>query len=1258
MNIDVNPFAKGSGYKKSASIAIIALLVFGAVGIVAYTPKSAFAAVTITTSSSQFYGPALERVLITDTSKDTATDTIVPHVAVKRGSTTLFEQDITVPIIGTSGTFEFYLTTSNSPFKPASPSFTATGGAPIIVRISQTPVISNATESGAGFGSIPAEYSFPISSSSAPLKDGDSITITYGGQTATVQFAKSNVKATIDRTIAGDGNKVTLTLNDQNGNLDPTAIDSFNATNAIVTVVGGTMNLTNAKFIEEGQNNGAFDLVLNVTSSNSTTILNPSNGGRVGSASFPGTAQFTLHGFDVYPTDFPASATAPYNAAIPNPSVTSSQTVSLQNTDGQLTLQNTVNIPNGIAIQINDQDRNIDTKTRDNFTGLVCITMDNVSASATSDNKFCAVPMKETDFNSGIFVPDTTDNKIAIQLTQGDSFINDNATKGTTGIFINSSTLAQNNNLYIKYTDPAADPNIHNKVFQQVTVISHVVGKVSAPQPTVSLNSKFPLTVTDNDENLNPDTQDSFTVTFNSADSSVENPSQFFPAASAASLASLTIKAAGIGVNFAGNPLTVTFVETGANTGVFTASNLDMQIINSAYKATAGANTAGLRDGDQVEFKYHDHSERPVQTSTTDITVGNPPVTVDTDRTTIPNPATPGGQVKFTITVTDQSLNINPSSIDSPVLGPATPATPLTVTITKSDGTALGGSIGGLTTGGNSLIPQIYTETSASSGIFTYQYVLDNTGSATATDLNNAKVKFTYSSGGTTSSISVTIKSYDGSITSDKSIIHNGDNITLTLNDQDLNRDNTIAEQASVRLHTSSDTVSNDVIISNLQETGPNTGVFTKVIQIGKDVKVGDIGGTIGDPFANKFATTLEVHYNDAVASDGTPNVDRELDLKVGTSTGTITITPSIVGPGTKVGIYVHDNDLNVNPQGVDITDPNQEYLRITSDATNAQVLANGIQGEETGANTGIFYTKLTLSPATGTATSGVFGGAPSKEITGTALPGDTISLRYTDQKDASGNKVTVATTFKVQSFDPVFTTDKQSVAAGDSFTLTISDPDANVDGDAVDSIPIRAYSTSDAVGITLSALETGPNTGNFTVNIPTTTGVSAGSVSVKTGDTLTVKYNDKYPADFATRVKQVADPSKDFFFNTVIGAAGNNGGSANSTSVTAPATQSISGQTVNQITAGQQVVLATTVQNNNNNAQPFAAIIEVRDSNDVTVSLTFQIGTLNAGGSLNVGSSWTPDTSGTYTVRTFIVTNIATPQLLSQTSTSTVNVV
>src|SRR5262249_55928971 len=157
--------------------------------------------------------------------------------------------------------------------------------------------------------------------------------------------------------------------------------------------------------------------------------------------------------------------------------------------------------------------------------------------------------------------------------------------------------------------------------------------------------SKFGLTINDNDLNLNPLTQDSFTVTFSSTDSSQET-GQYVQS----NLGSLTLKAAGAGVDFHLHPMQVTFVETGPNTGLFSTSTADMSIINAAY----GGN--GLKDGDQIEFKYHDHSENPVQTSTTDITVGNPPISVNTDRTTIPNPVTTaapgagGGAVKFTIT--------------------------------------------------------------------------------------------------------------------------------------------------------------------------------------------------------------------------------------------------------------------------------------------------------------------------------------------------------------------------------------------------------------------------------------------------------------------------------------------------------------------------------------------------------------------------------------------------------------------------------
>jgi hypothetical protein len=1215
MNKDVNPF-KNNGYKQPASIAVMALLIFGVVAVVmASSPRSAFAAVDISSSSTRFYGPALERVLITDTSKDTSTDTINPHIDVKRGSSILGSADPSIGIIGSSGAFEFFLTTADRGFTPLHP--TQTDGFPFVIRISSTPSVNSTTS-----GSPAAVHEFGIDiGAQAPLKDGDTIVITYGGQTKTIQFAKTNVVAGLDRTVAGLDNLVTLTLTDQDANIDPTSIDSFTATSNIVTAAGGTMNFTGASFIENGQNSGAFDLVVQIGGSS-----NPTNGARVTGVTFPSSASFTLNDRDVY-SNTPASATAPYDAVIENGAVTSSKSLTLRNTDGILTLTSPVSIGNGINLQINDPDRNIDTKTRDTMTGQLTITL-NTTAGVAIGTSYSTAPFKETDFNSGLFLPDLTDNSIPITLTSGASTVD------STGIFVNAATLADDPDLHITYSDPAADPT-GAKTFKITTKILHVTGAISAPTTAITPNGKFSLTIADNDLNTNTDSADSFVVTFTST-STTENTF-------VSGLGGLTIKAKGGSIPFTGgSSLTMSFIETGDNTGIFTASSIDMQKINALVP---------LKDGDQLEFKYFDHSESPVQTSTVTITVGKPPVNIDTDRTTVPIPI--NGGVKFTITVTDQSLDTNPSSTDSVSLGHNLPTTnnDLEAVVTKKDGTVLTTSIGGLTTGAD-LNAATFTETGPTTGVFTHQFTLTGTG-ADESDLDNAKIKFTYtSSSGTTTSISVTTKSFDGAVSASSTVVKAGDNVTITVSDPDLNLDSTTAEQTSIDLTVTNDDVdqgsgSNTVTISDLKETGPNTGVFTKAVSIGKDVKIGSLTD-------NNFGTTIEIHYNDELANDvGSANVDRELDLRIGSGTGIIVVTPDVVGPGTKVSIDVVDTDLNTNPQGVDTTQSSEDYLKITSNATNANTLSTAT-GEETGTNTGTFHTKLTLSPRPVTNTGKLFDGT-GKEITGKVLPGDVVSVRYTDQKDAQGNKITVSKTFMVVSVNPEMKIDKDTVTAGDSFTLTVADTDANTDGDAVDTITVRVTSTSDPVGITTTALETGANTGVFTVSIPTTTGVTTGSVSVKKGDSLTVKYTDNYPADYASRVRNVADPSKDFYFNVQIG--GSLGG-VTSTTPSQSVPSDLSGNPVSEVKAGQQVLLRSNIVNNEDSSRTFTAVIQTEDANGIVVALGIVSGEITANGQTSVGSAFTPDVSGNYTVKVFVLSNLSNnPTILATPSNTTLNV-
>ncbi|MEO9321194.1 MAG: hypothetical protein ABI361_11015 [Nitrososphaera sp.] len=273
---------------------------------------------TITPSADHWYGPGLVRVVISDPLKNTAGSTITPHIEARRGSTVLASADTLIASEGSSGTFELYLTTSNA-LVPANPTFPNDYE---VGRINSSPQLG------------PRDFSLALGSGNY-MRDGDSVSVSYGGQSQIIQFSKSIAVASVDRTTAGDGNRIVLTISDQNANIDPTAIDRFPANASVLSVTGGTMNYTGAMFIEEGQNTAMFDLVIQV-SSGTENMQNPPFGATLSGVEFPSVAQFTVHGFDVY-TSVPA-ATPPYNAVTPNPQASSSQNVVLQNSGGVVSI--------------------------------------------------------------------------------------------------------------------------------------------------------------------------------------------------------------------------------------------------------------------------------------------------------------------------------------------------------------------------------------------------------------------------------------------------------------------------------------------------------------------------------------------------------------------------------------------------------------------------------------------------------------------------------------------------------------------------------------------------------------------------------------------------------------------------------------------------------------------------------------------------------------------------------------------------------
>jgi len=252
--------------------------------------------------------------------------------------------------------------------------------------------------------------------------------------------------------------------------------------------------------------------------------------------------------------------------------------------------------------------------------------------------------------------------------------------------------------------------------------------------------------------------------------------------------------------------------------------------------------------------------------------------------------------------------------------------------------------------------------------------------------------------------------------------------------------------------------------------------------------------------------------------------------------------------------------------------------------------------------------------------------------------------------------------------FDPEFESDKQTYDVGDIVIVTIMDPDANGDAGAVDElIDIQVTSDSDQVGEEFNAFETGSDTGIFVLSFDTTPGTQNGEISVKNGDDITIRYTDKIPAD--------QNGSKDFTFVIPVGphtfsvSVTTDRGSytthdsilitgdvselgddlSEAATILDIRIEDVNANVVDFVGPGKQILLATDLQNNLGDDQPFIVFTEVRNSNDVTVFLAWQGGTLQSNGKYEGGLSWTPEIDDNYEVRSFLIDDFDDPTPLSK---------
>jgi hypothetical protein len=349
-----------------------------------------------------------------------------------------------------------------------------------------------------------------------------------------------------------------------------------------------------------------------------------------------------------------------------------------------------------------------------------------------------------------------------------------------------------------------------------------------------------------------------------------------------------------------------------------------------------------------------------------------------------------------------------------------------------------------------------------------------------------------------------------------------------------------------------------------------------------------------------------------------------------------------------RVYITIYAPDFNSDPNIID------EIGVTTDDKITVSTSGHSIPYHlvETGSNTGIFagYVTLTGDP-TLKGSTGVDGqGTNPTGIESTCNPtcgptngflpsegddGITVSFEYNRNQVVTGSAPIHWNIGHVEWLQSNYQVNGQGV-------VQITDPDMSLNPDIINKFDTNVWSDSDSGGIKLTMTETSPNTGVFQGTAYFTTDfISSGNrLHVAPGDTVTAEYTDTtlpLPHPPSDQVRLIA--------STIVGTPLP---SLEQAPVSNARILDSTGKSLDKVSTNQQIQIVSDVTNQEKKEQPFAYLVQIQDSNGITVSLTWITGTMIPKQTLNLGQSWLPTTPGTYTAQVFVWESITNPNALS----------
>jgi len=226
----------------------------------------------------------------------------------------------------------------------------------------------------------------------------------------------------------------------------------------------------------------------------------------------------------------------------------------------------------------------------------------------------------------------------------------------------------------------------------------------------------------------------------------------------------------------------------------------------------------------------------------------------------------------------------------------------------------------------------------------------------------------------------------------------------------------------------------------------------------------------------------------------------------------------------------------------------------------------------------------------------------------------------------------------------------KDTFLSNDLIEVRIIDPDLNLNPEMIDTVNIEVFSSSDAGGLSITAIETSERSGNFISTFSLSENISSGNrLYAIPGDTIIAKYDDHtLPKPFSKSDSQYVETVANVDYST---------SSINRIEISSIFLSDGFGNPIISLSPNTQMQIVGTIENQINYDQEFIYFLQIKNSDGVIVSLSWIQGKLSPNQILEVSQSWIPTNSENYILETYVWNSLNGSSPLSHSTSTLINI-